>query len=322
MDDLELRRAFEPLYADINPQHQFFTKQPLLAHYTTVSTIEMIIKSKQMWFSNPLYMNDMEEVRFGLIEGEKAVFGSQALSNALRTPHRRDIFLHAFNYYGGDYVNNHLNDTYVLCFSEHERSDKDGRLSMWRGYGGNGRGAAIVIDTAKFNALPGSPLILAAVGYETSEGRRDWLVKKVSEFSRMLEALNPTDQQLHVPALALLERIRLAAVFSKHKGFDEEEEWRVVYMRERDVQRVFDPMLSYATGPHGIEQKLKFSIGYHFGATAKDLSIGNVVDSIILGPSLNSPMAKTAFERMLKENGEPDLASRVFASTIPYRPKG
>ena len=120
-------------------------------------------------------MNDLEEVRFGLIEGEKAVFSSADLTAALGTPEGRNLFMHAFNFYGVDYIENYLNDTYVLCFSEHDPADNDGRLSMWRGYGGNGRGAAIVIDTAKFSTLPTSPLILAAVEYETTEGRQTWL---------------------------------------------------------------------------------------------------------------------------------------------------
>lgn len=216
-------------------------------------------------------MNDLEEVRFGLIEGEKAVFSSADLTAALGTPERRNLFMRAFNFYGVDYIENYLNDTYVLCFSEHDPADNDGRLSMWRGYGGNGRCAAIVIDTAKFSTLPTSPLILAAVEYKTTEGRQTWLADKVTEFSKLLMAQNVPDKQLHVPALVLLERIRTAALFSKHKGFDEEKEWRVVYMRERDPNRILDSMLSYSTGPHGIEQRLKFRIG-HAGPIASRMT--------------------------------------------------
>ncbi len=151
MEDTDLRKTFDPLYADIRPETQFAHSKPLLAHYTTIQTVELILKNKQMWFANPLYMNDLEEVRFGLIEGEKAVFSSADLTAALGTPERRNLFMRAFNFYGVDYIENYLNDTYVLCFSEHDPADNDGRLSMWRGYGGNGRCAAIVIDTAKFS---------------------------------------------------------------------------------------------------------------------------------------------------------------------------
>jgi hypothetical protein len=46
---------------------------------------------------------------------------------------------------------------------------------MWRGYGGNGSGAAIVFDTAKLSPPEESPLILAQVHYGTTEKRRNWL---------------------------------------------------------------------------------------------------------------------------------------------------
>jgi hypothetical protein len=143
----------------------------------------------------------------------------------------------------------------------------------------------------------------------------------VEQFSSILAALNLLDEQIHVAASALLDRVKLAALFSKHKGFDEEEEWRIVYMRERDPNKVFDPMLSYMTSARGIEKKLKFKITHHPGATAEDLSLSKIVDRIILGPTVSSPIAAAAFTRMLAEHGEPDLVPRVVASTIPYRHK-
>ena len=36
-----------------------------------------------------------------------------------------------------------------LRFSEDEKEDNDGLLSMWRGYGGNGKEVAIVLDTER-----------------------------------------------------------------------------------------------------------------------------------------------------------------------------
>src|SRR6185312_1309834 len=50
---------------------------------------------------------------------------------------------------------------------------------MWRGYGANGNGAAIVIDMAKINVTETSPLIIAKVSYDTSDARRDWLRAKL-----------------------------------------------------------------------------------------------------------------------------------------------
>lgn len=322
MNDAEVRQSFDPLYADIKPEAQFFNARPLLAHYTTIQTVEQIVRSKQMWFSNPLYMNDIAEVGLGLIEGEKVVASSQPLSDACATPERRNIFMDAYGHYSRFYVENHLADTYVLCFSHHDPNNNDGLLSMWRGYGGDGNGAAIVIDTTKINPLPTSSFILAKVEYPAAQERRDWLVGTVTKFSNILAALNLPNEQIHVAASALLDRVKLAALFSKHNGFSEEKEWRIVYMRERDENNAFDSMLSYMTSGRGIEKKLKLKIAHHPGITAEDLSLSKIIDRIILGPTISSPIATAAFKRMLAEYNESELTSRVVASTIPYRSKG
>ncbi len=42
---------------------------------------------------------------------------------------------------------------HITCFSEYESGDNVGLLSMWRGYGEDGEGAAIVFDTAKLAVI-------------------------------------------------------------------------------------------------------------------------------------------------------------------------
>jgi hypothetical protein len=59
--------------------------------------------------------------------------------------------------------------SYVFCLSEHAKDDTDGRLSMWRGYGGNGSGAAIVFDTAKIAAREEMSLVIRHVHYGTAQ---------------------------------------------------------------------------------------------------------------------------------------------------------
>ena len=93
------------------------------------------------------------------------------------------------------------------------------------------------------------------------------------------------------------------------------------YMRERDPVKKMDQMFGYLIGSRGIETKLKFKVAPIDGLTASDLSLGRIVSKIILGPSINSDMAGRAFKRMLEKNGHDGLATRVVASTIPYRPQ-
>jgi len=320
MNDAEIVSQFDTvLYDDLNPDEAFDRLQPLLAHYTTIQTIEKIISSKEVWFSNPLYMNDIEEVRFGLIESERLLLSDADVAKALGTPDRSAKFFAAYNHYSKEFVENHLPDTFVFCLSQHEPDDNDGLLSMWRGYGGNGNGAAIVFDTRAIRTLPESPLLIARVHYSTAEGRRSWISGRLAKFASKIAELALPEDKLHLAAFSLFYRFKLFALYSKHKGFEEEREWRITYVRERDVRKLLDPALGYLIGATGIEPKLRFKLEHVPGLSADDLSLTKLTDRIILGPSLSSPISQSTFQRMLRQHGEPVLADKVFASTIPFR---
>jgi hypothetical protein len=115
------------------------------------------------------------------------------------------------------------------------------------------------------------------------------------------------------------ERLKLFAVFTKHQGFKEENEWRVVYMPDRDRDKVFDRMISYWVGPRGVEPKLKIKIEHIPGLIDEDLSLSKIVERIILGPSLSSPLARASILKMLDTLGRSDLKDRINSSTIPLR---
>src|SRR6266404_1679463 len=98
MTDEEIIRSFDRIYDDISGQ-DVFVEKPLLAHYTTIQTLEKILLSKEVWFSNPLFMNDFEEVRFGLVESERIISNERAISDALETDERRVEFFRHMNVY-------------------------------------------------------------------------------------------------------------------------------------------------------------------------------------------------------------------------------
>jgi len=216
----------------------------------------------------------------------------------------------------------HLLNTYVFCMSEHDVSDNDGLLSMWRGYGANGNGVAIVFDTAQINALESSPLIIAKVAYATTEVRMEWLKNVVVKFAAVLSRSNIPDERLGLAAFSLFERIKLFALFSKHHGFKEEREWRVVYMPNRDVGQKLAPMFNYAIGDRGIEPKLRFKVLPMDGVTASDLSLTKIIERIILGPTISSPLAIRTVHRMFDLLNHAGLNPKLRASTIPFRAIG
>jgi hypothetical protein len=290
---------FDALWADARDQREFPAVRPLLAHYTSIAALERIMATDELWLSNPLYMSDFEELRFGINEGTSAFHDSEAVKGACGSDVRHQRLLRDFDRYFQDFERDHALDTYVLCFSEHDPSNTDGMLSMWRGYGGNGSGAALVLGTGELEDLADSPLILAPVFYASVEQRLEWVDSKLLQLAQLMKQAELPDDQLYV---------------------SEEREWRVVYLSQRDGGKKLHHMRHYSVGPRGVEPKLKLKVQPIAGVTGPNLSLSKVVKQIILGPTLSSPLAERSVHRMLESIGKGALISKVIASTTPFRP--
>jgi hypothetical protein len=309
--------AFRSLWSDIGPDQSFFEQKPLLAHYTSMGALEKIVSSNQMWFANPLFMNDVEEVRFGINEGTNCFLQDETIRTTLGDTYDKfeDALLRAHSWFDSQ----HAFDTYVLCLSEHDEGDEDGVLSMWRGYGDGGRGVALVFDARSMSAVQNTPLIVSKVTYGSREQRMAWFTKAAASFATIWRQSEISLDELPAAVDALFSRLRTFSLFSKHSGFREEREWRLAYMPEFDRTGLLKQYLSYFNGPRGVEPKLKLPIAPIPELGGGLLSLETLVHSIILGPTLSSPLALASAKRMLTSLGRVELAERVLASRIPYR---
>ena len=318
MNEAEAINLFKPLWADISEKDQYWVKKPLLAHYTSIPVLESMLTNNEIWLSNPLFMNDIDEVRFGISNGFPMVLQNSEISDALHTPDRVNAFRSSFAYFHNIFVSDHAFDTYVFCLSEHDANDFDGKLSMWRGYGGNGNGSAIVFDATNAPPIEESPFIIAKVQYANAKDRIDWLNTLISLFVSIIKGGDIPDDKLYLAAFELFERIKLFSLYTKHHGFIEEKEWRLVYLTDRDTSGKLKSMFDYDIGPRGIEPKLKFKVAPIDGVFSS-LSLTGLIERIILGPSISSPLAKASIERMFDKMEKPELKRKIFTSTIPFR---
>lgn len=319
MTDDEIRANFLPLWSDLSEGDTFPGNRPLLAHYTSIASLELIMKSSEMWFSNPLFMNDMDEMAFVINEGAREFRTNSEFRNSVGED-KYLLMLKLFEDIYGDFANKHAFDVYVLCFSEHDRQERDGLLSMWRGYGGNGTGAAIIFDTAKLTATEDSPIILAKVEYFTREQRIEWIIGKLVELAKLLKEHPVDNDKLMIPIWEFFERLKIFSLFTKHCGFKEEREWRAVYLRERDSSDALFEKLGYAVKSRGVEPKLKFKIEPVEGVAGAGVNLESLVSEIILGPTVSNPLSVKAVQRMLESLGKHELATKLSASSTPYRP--
>lgn len=315
-----LEQLGDALWHALPPGPAFPHQRPLLAHYTSVEVLEKMLTTDELWLSNPLFMNDSEEMRFGMIAGAQKLRESEQIRAAFADEQDHRLLLQKFGELYSKFDAEHVIDTYVLSFSEHEPLDRDGRLSMWRGYGAAGKGVAVVFDSNKIQSLPGSPLTVAKVRYGTAQQRLEWLDVLVGAFAEKLAIHKPSGESLAKAAELWFERLKLFALFTKHDGFREEQEWRIVYFSDRDRENLLRPMVSYAITQRGVEPKLKLSLKSLPAPLQAYSGIEDLVDRILLGPGVANLLSATSILKMLTLRGKPSLCVRVGSSSIPFRP--
>jgi len=201
-------------------------------------------------------MNDLEELRWGVMHGTERFVQSADITAAVGSDEGFQVLVKALmdarNLDGEVYSY----DTYIACFSEHVQGDSDGRLSMWRAYGSDGGGAAIVFDTSKLTEDENSPLLIAPVDYRTTAQRLEWIDSAIGKAAKAIRELgadaSASEQALQEVARNYYVRIRRAALLSKHASFEEEREWRVVYLPDLDPSERFRELMGYAITPKGI----------------------------------------------------------------------
>lgn len=307
------------LWEDVKNTKTYLHSLPLLAHYTSIEALEKIMKGDELWFSNPFYMNDKEEWEFGV--RESAALFREHVGVRMACPEETYKHLRVnFEFLLDEFNKKDAFDTYVFCMTQHDGTPDDGMLSMWRGYGSNGNGVAIIFDTSKISYDQNVGfLLLSSVQYYSPAARRAWVNAKLSEFSEVLRKENLPTDKLYLALHSLFERLKMFALFAKHDGFGEEREWRAVYLTDYDGDNKLQKMLGYAMGPHGIEPKFKLKVGPIDGITDQNFLLEKMVSKIILGPSVSSPIAKMCVERMLKTCNKQELVNKVTNSTIPFR---
>lgn len=300
-------------------------ERPLLAHYTSLEVLEKIMISNEVWFSNPLFMNDLQEVRFGMLEGLKAFneFAQtrQFLDACGGSRARAGIIHNAFHGYFRQFDVEHVLDVYVFCLSAHDPKISDGLLSMWRGYGANGTGVALVFKTDFLTLVPSAPLLFAKVVYASEQERIARMKTIFSDCVAVLEQRAIPDDKLYHVARNMFTLIKLHALLSKHHGFKEEQEWRIIYLPERDTNKLLAGQFSYVIGKNGIEPKLRFKIEPLKIEPVATWTFHSILDRIILGPSISSPIVANSVRRMFDTLKKPEFKEKLWCSGIPLRPR-
>lgn len=280
-------------------------------HYTRADAGIAILRSHEFWMRKSLCMNDYTEGHHGLERLRRAYPLIKTALESLRS----GLFGQTVSCFDSQ-VLGILSDTYMTCVSEHDAKENDhGRLSMWRAYGGT-TGVAFVLKSRPFiepsNALNA---YTSPVEYWSDKEFEQGLREVFSGFEANVDYLRTkSDIELRT---YLFHAFRFAILSTKHSGFHEEREWRVIYGPTVEPSSKLKHEIVIIGGvPQPIYKiPLKDVPDEGFvGATIPDL-----VERVIIGPT-QFPMALyEAFVGVMKEAGVVDAEKRVIVSNIPLR---
>lgn len=292
------------------------------AHYTSTDAAVAMIGSppedRSIWLRCATEMNDFSEVEYGqqcLAAALSKTVVRAGLEAALASINET-IFPHLMEMLRAD-IRALKKDTYLLSLAQHEGEELDcGLLSMWRAYGGPNNVCLILNPQPFITDQDAYGAFIAPVFYGGSEGfEAD--ISKITE--KIIE--NASDLSRFSPDM-LAYNLKLAldggVLSTKHPGFKEEREWRIIYRPSAEEGEPSIPSKVVNVG--GALQRVHYlpmqnvpEKGLH-GASLEEL-----LERIIIGPTHNPDLVVEAFVQMLSEAGVSNAAHRVTACNIPLR---
>ncbi|QJC85572.1 DUF2971 domain-containing protein [Cereibacter sphaeroides] len=282
------------------------------AHYTSAEVAVSILKNKSVWLRNASVMNDFNEIEHGLNCLLK-VLDSDTVGKQFANL-VNEIHPTAFNSIMIRYaMPTDLHDTYLTCLSEHGPNggaiseDKLGRLSMWRAYGGN-TNVAMVFDREKVLNDHSTATTLSPVLYADAFMFRREFMEVMESIAENIELLKGNKDL----SLAYLFGALDAAVLStKHPGFEEEQEWRVIH-RPTPYNKL--PCMVASVG--GVPQKVYL---LNLDGANSALNLNDILDHIIVGPTAFPDVISDALIQVMTSEHYHNPQLRVKVSEIPLR---
>lgn len=268
-------------------------KQPdILYHYTTSFGLSGILNSKSIWLSDPRYLNDGLEIKYGVQLFESVLHDAATSFDKSAEPYIAKIKKELYT----------TEQThYVASFCE-----TDDLLSQWRGYANSGVGYSIGFKSESL--AKNSESVLKKVIYDKEEQ-----VKAILSYINKCIPASTTDYAAFDVSTDLFSLL----LSLKHSSFSEEREWRLI-----------DSFIGWKPGIQSLDIKFRPSKNYFIPYREIQPQLiearGEMVlpiKSIRVGPSPEPSLAKEALNWLLWEKryivGKGNL--ETFNSISPYR---
>jgi hypothetical protein len=284
-----------------------------LVHYTSAEVAANIIQRREIWMRRASTMNDFMEVEYGInclrrtYQGPSGAHFRNELDRLF--PDLRPRLEKWFD----AWVTGFKHDTFLTCFSEHhDEEDALGRLSMWRAYGGSTGVALVLRNTAFLSTSDALRVYTSPVAYMRPDAfAREFesMGQRVSLHADFLKEHGENVVDAHI-----CNMFRFAVLSTKHPGFHEEIEWRIIHSPSYEPsERVVKAVETIQGIPqHVIKVPLKNYRDEGFGGA-------EVHDRIIIGPARHPHAIADAFCDLLRQAKVPDPEKKICISDIPLR---
>lgn len=287
------------------------------SHYTSADAALSIIRNREIWLRSANVMNDFSEIAHGqncLVHAWKNTSFGQRLQAVMNR--RQDGLSKQLEATFNKYLTDRHTDTYLMSISEHHPDDdRLGKLSMWRAYGGHTNVAFVFNTSPLFSESAALPAFSSPVLYATVAEFADHFSQVVTGLEENFAVVQNTDPNQLVSELFFA--LHMAVLSTKHPGFAEEKEWRILHSPSLGPsERIKFDVVSIS----GVPQKVyKISLENFPNEGFTGASLPEVLEEIIIGPTQFPYPIYDALVHELTEAGVANAPSKVRVSDIPLR---
>ena len=305
----------QALFPYAEQRRQAFYEGMKLAHYTSADAAYAIIDKEKIWMRRATAMNDFREIEYGRYVLENTLSSEdghnyQKFIQSLFPNYKFDILEELRNIHTMA-----LSETYINCLSEHmPEEDTIGRLSMWRAYGGQ-TGVAIIVKPAAIQTQAAVGVISSPVYYPKEDTIKDQIIQQIKSISSYIDFIKHLEADFFYQIMRTC--LKLAMISIKHRGFQEEREWRIAFEpMTNDLGLVTQITLSVRGAPQLIKL---LNIGGLLASSRVRMGLDNIISHVIIGPTNYPEIIRDAFIDLFKQKGLENADNRVIISNIPLR---
>ena len=158
-------------------------------------------------------------------------------------------------------------------------------------------------------------LVFSPVTYLEEDEARKGILGVIQNIRQNADFLRSVDRQTIIAAV--FHMLLGGITCFKHKGFQEEREWRAIYCPTLLPSALMQAETQVIQGVPQLVYKLPLDVTVD--PALADLDFSRLFDRLIIGPSPYPWPIYEAFTKALADSGIPDAGERVWNSAIPIR---